>query len=64
MADEFKGKVKVVGMNTDNSGDTAASLGIMSIPALLFFKDGKEVSRLMGAVPKAKIVAELAKIAK
>ena len=64
VAQEYMGKVNVVGMNTDNAGDTAANLGIMSIPALLFFKDGKEVSRLVGAVPKAKIVAELAKLAK
>ena len=62
IADEYKGKVTVVGMNTDNTGDTAAGLGIMSIPAILFFKDGQEVSRLIGAVPKAKVAAEVAKI--
>lgn len=62
-AGEFKGKVKVFGMNVDEAPDTASSLGIMAIPALVFFKDGKEVSRLVGAVPKAKILDELKKIA-
>lgn len=62
MAAEYKGKVKIVGMNVDHAPDTASSLGIMSIPAMVFFKDGKEVSRVVGAVPKAKIVDEIKRL--
>lgn len=58
---EYQGKLKVVGANIEGAGDTAANLGIMSIPALVFFKDGKEVSRIVGAVPKQRIVDEIKK---
>ncbi len=40
----------------------ASDYGVMPIPALIFFKDGREVARLVGAVPRAKIVSELEKI--
>jgi thioredoxin 1 len=59
IAQEYAGKVKVVGLDAHNNYDTASAYGIMGIPTLLFFKDGKEVGRLIGAVPKDKIVAEL-----
>ena len=59
IAQEYAGKVKVVGLDAHNNFDTASAYGIMGIPTLLFFKDGKEVGRLIGAVPKDKIVAEL-----
>jgi len=61
IAKEYAGKVNVVGMNVDVSPDTASSLGIMAIPALLFFKGGKEVSRLAGP-PKSKIVDEIKRV--
>jgi thioredoxin 1 len=60
LAKEYAGKVKIMGANVDIAGDTASSLGITSIPALLFFKDGKEVSRL-GPAPKQKIADEIRK---
>ena len=61
LAKDYQGKVKVVGMNVDVSPDTASSLGIMSIPAVIFFKGGKEVARLVGG-NKQKIEAELKKL--
>lgn len=61
LAKEYQGKVKVVGMNVDVSPDTASSLGIMSIPAIVFFKGGKEVGRVVGG-NKAKIEAEIKKL--
>ena len=48
IAKDYTGKVDIVGMNVDVSPETASSLGIMAIPALLFFKSGKEVARLAG----------------
>jgi len=62
LAEEYKGKVKVLGMNVDVSPNTAATFGIMSIPAVLFFKGGKEVGRLVGG-NKQKIEAEIKKLA-
>ena len=59
LANEYQGKVKVVGLDAHNNYDTASSYGIMGLPTLVFFKGGKEVARLVGAVPKDKIVQEI-----
>jgi thioredoxin 1 len=56
---DYKGKVKIVAANVDETQESASGLGIMSIPAILFFKGGKEVSRIVGAHPKQKFVDEL-----
>lgn len=61
LAKEYSGKVDILSMNVDVSPDTASSLGIMAIPAILFFKDGKEAARLAGP-PKAKIVSEIQRV--
>lgn len=61
LAQDYQGKVKVAGMNVDHSPDTAAQLGIMAIPAAVFFKEGREVARVVGAAPKAKFVDEIKK---
>jgi len=61
VAAEYKDKVKVLSANIDGAGETASGLGIFSIPALVFFKGGKEVGRLVGAVPKARLVDALKK---
>ena len=59
LAKDYQGKVKIVGLDAHNNYDTASAFDIMGIPTLIFFKDGKEVSRLVGAAPKDKIVAEI-----
>ena len=61
VAAEYQGRLKVVSANIDGAGETASGLGIFSIPALVFFKDGKEAGRLVGAVPKAKLVDAIKK---
>ena len=48
-------KVKIVKLNVDESPATAQKYGIMSIPTLMVFKDGKEASRQVGAGPKQKL---------
>ncbi|MEP9369648.1 thioredoxin [Xanthobacter sp. VNH20] len=53
---ELTGKVKIVKLNVDENPETASKYGIMSIPTLLLFKDGKIASRQVGAAPKAKLV--------
>lgn len=54
-------KLKIVGANVDETGESAGAVGIMSIPALVFFKDGKEVHRIVGFVKKEKLVDEIRK---
>ena len=53
LADEYIGKVTVGKLNVDEEGALAAQYGVMSIPTLLLFQNGKEVERLVGAQPKA-----------
>jgi thioredoxin 1 len=59
---EYQGRLKVVKINIDSSPDIASKFLIMSIPTLLYFKDGKEVSRTVGAVSKKDILEEIKKI--
>ncbi|MFG1416784.1 thioredoxin [Xanthobacter sp. V0B-10] len=53
---ELGEKVRIVKLNVDENPQTASKYGIMSIPTLLMFKDGKIASRQVGAAPKAKLV--------
>src|SRR3954452_2592505 len=57
LATEYAGKAKVYKIDVDSEGDLATKYGVMSIPALLVFKGGKEVDRMVGAAPKPQIAA-------
>lgn len=56
---ENMGIIKVVKINTDENQEVASEYGIMGIPTLILFKDGQEVDRIVGAVPKKKLVQML-----
>src|SRR2546430_16691686 len=53
LAGEYEGRLRTVKVNVDDSPDVAGRYGGMSIPAPVFFKDGREVGRAICAVPKA-----------
>lgn len=55
IADEYKGKIKVGKLNVDDNQTTASDYGIVSIPTLIYFKDGREADRAIGIVPKSKM---------
>ncbi len=55
IAKEYSGKLKVVKVDVDNAGSTASSLGIMSVPTIMFFKAGKVISQTVGALSKAEL---------
>ena len=59
IAKEYDQKVKVVKLNIDQNQDTAVKFGVTSIPTFLFFKDGKEVDRVVGAFPKKQFAKKL-----
>jgi thioredoxin 1 len=59
LANEYDGKAVVGKVNVDNNPKIATDFGIMSIPALLFFKDGKLVDKQVGAVPKHILAGKL-----
>jgi thioredoxin 1 len=48
-------------LNTDENQMTAVKNGVMSIPTLMIYKDGKKVDQVVGAVPKEMLVSSLKK---
>lgn len=52
MAKEYEGKAVIGKLNVDHNPKVSMDYGIMSIPALLYFKGGKVVDKQVGAVPK------------
>lgn len=52
MAETFDGKMKIGKLNVDESQETAAKYGVMSIPTFIFFKNGEKVQQSVGAVSK------------
>lgn len=55
IAQEYKDKIKIGKLNVDSNQITAADLGIVSIPTLMLFKEGREEARIVGVVPKERI---------
>lgn len=53
LSDEFKGKLKFCKVNVDENSESAKKYQVMSIPLLLFFKDGQPVDQSLGAVPES-----------
>jgi thioredoxin 1 len=62
VARDLGDKVKVTKLDVDSNSRTAGKYNIMSIPSLLFFKNGQLVDSVVGAVPKSQIVARLEKV--
>jgi len=56
IAQEFAGRLKVVKLNTDESGEVSMRYGVTSIPTLMVFKGGTMVERVLGNRPKADLV--------
>ena len=58
---EYAGKVKVTKLDVDANQKTSMKYNVRSIPTLLFFKDGKLVDQVVGAVPKASLAEKFNK---
>lgn len=61
LAKDYEGKALVGRLNVDENPKTARDFQIFSIPTLLIIKDGKEVDRIVGLVPKRHIESYLRK---
>ncbi len=59
LADDYQGRMKVCKMNIDEGKSSAAEYGVMSIPTLIVFKDGKVVDKIVGVLPKVKLEEKL-----
>lgn len=55
LAQELAGRVRVAKLNVDENPMTAGWFQVQSIPTLLVLRDGKEIDRIVGALPKAEI---------
>lgn len=57
LASEFEGKAGVAKLNVDANPEITSRYGVRNLPTLLIFKEGKQVDKIVGAVPK-KVMAE------
>lgn len=61
LADEMDGRLVIGKCNVDENQDIAMKYGVMSIPTLVILKGGTEVNRIVGAMPKPALTAEIEK---
>ena len=62
LAGTYQGKMKMSKLNVDDYPQVAAQFRIMNIPTLLLFKEGKEVDRIVGVVPKEELSRRIEKV--
>ncbi len=61
LAKEFTGRIKVTKLNVDENPGTPSQYGVRGIPTLIVFKGGKVLDQIVGAVPKARLLAMIEK---
>ena len=54
--EEENSKLKIVKLNINFDGETAEKYDVTAVPTLVIFKNGREISRLVGAVKKSDII--------
>jgi thioredoxin 1 len=59
LAEEWKGRVKVLALDIDTNIETTMQYGVMGVPTLILFIDGEPVERMSGFVPKKRILDKL-----
>lgn len=59
LAEEYEGKLKVTKLDVDQNPTVATRFGVMSIPTLILFKGGEAVERLVGYMPKERLLERI-----
>ena len=59
LSNEYEGRLKAGKLNVEEAGAIATRYSIMSIPTLLFFKDGQIIEQIVGALPKQQLKAKI-----
>jgi thioredoxin 1 len=59
LAREYSGRVVFGKLNVDENPETQQRFGIMAIPTLLVMRDGQEIDRIVGALPKSQLEARI-----
>ena len=62
ISEEYAGKMIAVKCDVEDCPETAAKFGVMNIPTVIYFKDGKPVDKNVGAAPKKVFVEKLEKL--
>lgn len=63
ISEEFEGKAVIAKVDSDQLGEICADYSIKLLPTLVFFKDGKEVDRIVGVAEKEDIIEKLNSLA-
>jgi thioredoxin 1 len=59
VAAEMKGKIKFAKVDVDSNQDLAQRFEVMSIPTLIFFKDGQLVNQVVGVIDKEELIEKI-----
>jgi thioredoxin 1 len=59
IAEEFDGQIKIAKVDVDADNQMAMQFGVQSIPTMILFKNGQPVERLVGAMPKERLLARI-----
>ena len=59
VAEKMKDKVTIVKVDVDRSPDLAAKFGVMSVPTMIMFKNGRQVDAFSGYMPEANLMANI-----
>jgi thioredoxin 1 len=59
IAQEYEGQLQVTKLDVDHNNESAMQYGVMSIPTLILFKNGQPVERIVGFMPKEKLLSRL-----
>jgi|SRR5215213_9752858 len=59
LAEEYAGQVTVGKLDVDNNQRTATQFNVRSIPTILFFREGKVVDQVIGAVPRPALESKI-----
>jgi thioredoxin 2 len=62
IASEYTGRVKIAKLNVDENPITSSQYGIQNIPTMLIFKNGSQVDKMIGALPRHEIERHLASV--
>ena len=59
IAQEYDGRIKIAKIDVDENNQVAMRLGVQSIPTLILFKNGQAVERLVGSMPKERLLSRI-----
>ncbi len=59
IAQEYEGQLQVTKLDVDHNNESAIKYGVMSIPTLILFKNGQPMERIVGFLPKDKLLSKL-----